>query len=212
VDPQLTFASAAEAERHFREQHLPELVQKVTETTFDGVSSRRMADRGLQRAIEDAWVRETRSPSQMMQELAGRIREAGMHIFRHRRGMLFVSPIRVRSFAHGSAAVSAMVSAIFEALIATPRMNRKQLAEKLIADVSAGEAENKKLALTSDLHWLISEGYVIEFNDGSLDLPRAKQTKPEVKTEEVSVAAVETAPVTETNVETIGSTESRPTE
>jgi hypothetical protein len=30
------------------------------------------------------------------------------------------------------------------------------------------------MTLASDLHWLIREGYVIEFNDGSLDLPRAK--------------------------------------
>jgi hypothetical protein len=31
--------------------------------------------------------------------------------------------------------------------------------------------------LASDLHWLISAGHVIEFNDGSLDLPRAKATQ-----------------------------------
>ncbi len=34
--------------------------------------------------------------------------------------------------------------------------------------------EKKKLALASDLHWLIGEGHVIEFNDGALDLPRMK--------------------------------------
>ncbi len=41
------------------------------------------------------------------------------------------------------------------------------------------EAEKTKLALASDLHWMIREGYVIEFNDGSLDLPRAKPPKKE---------------------------------
>ena len=35
-----------------------------------------------------------------------------------------------------------------------------------------------KMTLASDLRWLISEGYVIEFNDGSLDLPRAKAPAP----------------------------------
>jgi hypothetical protein len=80
----------------------------------------------------------------------------------------------VRPFGHDGAAVSPMISAIFEAVTATPRINRKQLAEKLIVDLAPEEAESKKLALTSDLHWLISEGYVIEFNDGSLDLPRAR--------------------------------------
>jgi len=41
------------------------------------------------------------------------------------------------------------------------------------------EAEKTKLALASDLHWMIREGHVIEFNDGSLDLPRARPPKKE---------------------------------
>jgi len=184
----LTFASAAEAEKHFRQNYLPELVRSVEETPVGGVPSRHLPDRALQRAVEDAWARETRSPSQMMQELAARFREAGSYIFRHRKGMLFVSPIRVRPFGHDGAAVSPMVSAIFETVTARPRINRKQLAEKLIVDLASEEAESKKLALTSDLHWLISEGYVIEFNDGSLDLPRAKAKPAEVVAAIVSTA------------------------
>jgi hypothetical protein len=171
---QATFASAIEAERHFRQHYLPSLIRTTQEIAIDGVLSRRLPDRALHRVIEDAWTRETRSPSKMMQELAGKFREAGLNIFRHRRGMLFVSPIRVRPLVQESAAVSSAVSAILEALRATPGINRKELAEKLILDLANEDAEQRKLALASDLHWLISEGYVIEFNDGSLDLPRGK--------------------------------------
>ncbi len=121
---------------------------------------------------------ETRSPSNMMQELAGRFRQAGLNVFRHRRGMLFVSPIRVRPFVHAQAEVSPSVNAILEILAAAPRTNRKELFEKLIADVASEEVESRKLAFASDLRWLINEGYVIEFNDGSLDLPRGK-AKPQ---------------------------------
>ena len=71
-----TFASATEAERHFRTNHLPGLLRNVEETTVGGVSSRRVPDRLLNRAIEDAWTHETHSPSNMMQELAGRFRQA----------------------------------------------------------------------------------------------------------------------------------------
>src|SRR5439155_26784340 len=92
----LTFSSAAEAERHFRSHYYPTLVRSVQDVTVGGTSSRRMPDRILNRAIQEAWVRKTRSPSNVMQELAGRFRQNGLHIFRHRRGMLFVSPIRVR--------------------------------------------------------------------------------------------------------------------
>jgi len=110
----------------------------------------------------------------MMQELASRFRQSGLQVFRHRRGMLFVSPIRVRAFVHEHAGVSPSVNAILEAVSATLGNNRKELLEKLIGDSASEDGEARRLALASDLRWLIREGYVIEFNDGSLDLPRTK--------------------------------------
>jgi hypothetical protein len=184
-----TFSSVAEAERHFRSNYLPGLLRNVDETTIGGVLSRRLTDRTLNRAIEDAWTGETRSPSNLMQELAGQFRQAGLNVFRHRRGMLFASPIRVRPFVHAQAEVSSSVNGILEILAAVPGTSRKELFEKSAPKAFGGEeVESRKLALASDLRWLINEGYVIEFNDGSLDLPRAK-----VKPQEV-VAAGEPAP------------------
>ena len=180
-EPPVSFSNAAEAERHFRQNHLPGLLRSGKEFVVGGVLSRRLPDRALRNLIENAWSRETRSPSQMMQELATNFRQAGLNVFRHRRGMLFVSPIRVRAFTHEQTGVSPSVNAILATLTATPRINRKDLAEKLIVDLAGEEAEARKLALASDLHWLVSEGYVIEFNDGSLDLPRAKAKPAEQK-------------------------------
>jgi hypothetical protein len=189
-DP-LTFSSPTEAERHFRSHYLEGLIKEVEEATIGGVLSRRLQDRMLNRAIEDAWVRETRSPSGMMQELAGRLRQNGLHVFRHRRGMLFVSPIRTRAFVHEQAGVSPSVNAILEALTGTAVINRKQLFEKLIRDVATEDAEPRKLAVASDLRWLISEGYVIEFNDSSLDLPRGKAKPRDAAGPEVAAEAAE---------------------
>jgi hypothetical protein len=182
----LTFNSAAEAERHFGKTYLPDFVRAIEETIVDGLTSRKLPDRMLGRVVEDAWAAQNRSPSQMMQELAARFREAGLSVFRHRRGMLFVSPIRVRSFSHDEASVSPQVQAILEAIREIPRVNRKDLAEKVIVDLAGEEAEARKLTLASDLRWLISEGYVIEFNDGSLDLPRVKTPNPKPQAPEKS--------------------------
>jgi hypothetical protein len=145
--------------------------------TIGGALSRRLPDRILNRVVEEAWIRETRSPSNMMRELAEQFRQEGLHIFRHRRGMLFVSPIRVRAFAHEQAGVSLSVNTILQTVLLTTGINRKQLFEKLTGDGTI-EAEPRKLAFAADLRWLIDEGYVIEFNDGSLDLPRSK-SKPQ---------------------------------
>ena len=99
-EPPLTFNSAADAERHFRQNYLAGLLRSSAELTLDGVVSRRLPDRALSRVIEDAWAQEVRSPSKMMQELIGALRETGLHIFRHRKAMLFVSPVRARPFSH----------------------------------------------------------------------------------------------------------------
>src|SRR5438270_10648230 len=175
AEPPVSFSNAADAERHFRQTYLPGLLREANELTVSGVLSRRLPDRRLGRAIEDAWAQETRSPSKMMQELAAGLRQAGLNIFRHRKGMLFVSPVRARVFGHESAGVSSSINVILEKVAATPGINRKQLAEQLAAaDADAAAAERAKMTLANDLHWLVHEGYVIEFNDGSLDLPRAK--------------------------------------
>lgn len=195
-EPPQTFSSAIEAERHFEKHYLPNLVRTVSEVTIDGTASRHMQDRVLTRLIENEWNREMKSPSPMMQELGNRFRETGLHVFRHRRGMLFVTSIYPRAFTSEQTAVSSQVRTIVEAIAAQPRIGRKELADKLIVDLTGEEAERAKLALASDLLWLISSGHVIEFNDGSLDLPRAKAKKEfPTATEKKS-----------------GSTESRPTE
>src|SRR6266705_2109372 len=175
-----TFSSAVEAERHFRSHYLTGLIRSVAEVTIGGASSRRLPDRTLNRVIEEAWARETRSPSNMMQELASRFRQTGLQVFRHRRGMLFVSPIRVRAFVHEQAGVSPTVNAILETLSGAPGINRKQLFEKLLGASAMEDTEPSRLALASDLRWLINVGYVIEFNDGSLDLPRGKSKPSQV--------------------------------
>ena len=181
-DPPVAFSSVTEAERHFEKNYLPGIVKPISEVVVDGPASRRMHDRVLNKVIENEWNRETRSPSPMMQELAARFRDTGLHVFRHRRGMLFVSPIYPRPFRHDETGVSAQVRTIMDAIGAQPRIGRKELADKMIKDLSGEEVEKAKLALASDLLWLINAGYVIEFNDGSLDLPRAK-TKPKEKEE-----------------------------
>jgi hypothetical protein len=184
----LTFVSGAEAERHFRQKYLPGLVRMVEEVTIDGAISRQLSDQRLRRHIEQAWVAENRSPSNMMQELAKNFREAGLHVFRHRRGMLFISPIRVRPFVHDGEGVSPHVKAIIDAVSASPRIRRKDLAETVLTGAT-DDVEQRKLALASDLRWLISEGYLIEFNDGSLDLPRVKMKQPEKKEPETAEIA-----------------------
>ena len=182
----VALSSVVETERHFRSNYLPGLIRSLEHVTIGGSLSRSLPDRLLNHGIEQAWVREARSPSNMMQELATRFRQNELHIFRHRRGMLFVSPVRIRAFVHEQAGVARSVNLILAAISASAGVTRKQLFQKLTGNGAIEDEESHRLAVASDLRWLINEGHVIEFNDGSLDLPRTK-TRPQ---EAVSAEAV----------------------
>ena len=196
-DSPLTLSSVVETERHFRSNYLPGLIRSQEHVTIGGSLSRSLPDRLLQRVIEQAWVREARSPSNMMQDLASRFRQNGLHIFRHRRGMLFVSPVRIRAFVHEQAGVSSSVNAILATVSASAGITRKQLFENLTGNGATEDAEPRRFALASDLRWLINEGYVIEFNDGSLDLPRTKTKPQDVVSAEAALSNSSNPPVKE---------------
>jgi hypothetical protein len=185
-EPPLTFQNVAEAERHFRQNYLPGLVRESSEVKLDGVASRRLADRALGGAIEAVWSQEIRAPMKMMQELIAAFPANGLHLFRHRKSMLFVASVRPRGFGLGAGSVSPSLAAILRAIRETSGINRKQLLEKLLPTKEgngvAEEPSKERLALASDVHWLIREGYVIEFNDGTLDLVRSKTPSPSPKT------------------------------
>ena len=90
--------------------------------------------------------------------------------------------------------MSPLVNAILEAVSAKQGINRKQLFETLTGNGASEDAEPRRLALASDLRWLINEGYLIEFNDGSLDRPRgkAKQQRKTVEPLAQGALAVDT--------------------
>ena len=193
----VTLSSVVETERHFRSNYLPGLIRRLEHVTIGGSLSRSLPDRLLNHGIEQAWVREARSPSNMMQELATRFRQSELHIFRHRRGMLFVSPVRVRAFVHEQAGVAQSVNLILAAISASAGVTRKQLFQKLTGNGAIEDEESHRFALASDLRWLINEGHVIEFNDGSLDLPRMKTRPQEAVSAEAVLSSLSIRPAAE---------------
>jgi hypothetical protein len=82
-------------------------------------------------------------------------------------------------FDANQASVSPGLSAILSTIKSYPKISRKQLAEKVLAkligekstDESSEQYQRAKTTLATDLIWLAKAGHVIEFADGTLDLP-----------------------------------------
>ena len=114
-----------------------------------------------------------------MQELAAGLRQAGLKFSGIAAGCSSSRRFERGVFGHESAGVSASINAILEKVSADAGHQPQAIGRTTGARWRREPADSnaRRLTLASDLHWLISEGYVIEFNDGSLDLPRTETAR-----------------------------------
>jgi len=173
----VVFKTAFDAEQHFRKQYLPQIVKGGQTLECNGQASRSPADRFVAGAVRAAWEKESHFPQQIVNGLRPYFMEAGLHFFKHRKRVLYVSSTKPVRHPIGQV-FSDGISSILKTVETTPRLKRPDLAVKILGDQhEAPEAAARKEQLASDLHYLIHSGHVIEFSNGMLELPLAPQDK-----------------------------------
>ena len=184
------FATLNEVEQHFRENYLPGLIRTASSFHLTGEASRELADRGIAAAVRLAWEQERGFPGQMMHQLRQQFSRSGLHVFKHRKRMQFVSLIRPSPMENGS--LSPSVAEILQVIQGKMNCNRTVLAAAILGTDETAVDAARKTTLATDLRWLIETGRVIEFSDGRLELPvaMAKNEPPKPKAK----SATETAP------------------
>ncbi|MBV8586413.1 MAG: hypothetical protein JO308_09015 [Verrucomicrobia bacterium] len=175
----VVFESLQAVEQHFRGNYLHTVIHPCLAAEISGDTVRFLPDRSIVASIRRARDRENRFPAQMAGALRHGLNQGGLHVFKHKKRILYISTLRPQPFDLDQAAASPGLSAIFSALRSFPRITRKQLAEKVLAkllgdkakDEACPEYQQARTNLASDLLWLAKAGHVIEFSDGTLDLP-----------------------------------------
>ena len=209
------FENVAAMEQHFRTYHLDQLIKPCLAAEISGDVARHLPDRSIISAIRRARERENRFPAQMAGALRHGLNQAGLHVFKHKKRILYISTIRPQLFDPNQAKVSAGLEAILATLRSYPRITRKQLAEKvlkrLLGEKSTEENSPEYLqarnSLPTDLLWLAKAGHVIEFADGTLDLPLPPKAIEKSGTSQESGAQEDAA---EESAETEGATDDLP--
>ena len=247
----------AEARQHFRQYYLDGLLRTGTTLSVHGSVARTLPEPSMMQAIRQAHEQELRYPAQFVQLLRQGLQNAGLHIFKHRKRVVYVSLARPTPFvAHG--AVSENVKMILETIAGSPLCTRKALAERVLArsqgDMSAPKTEAQsivpvpaaesvgvpteaafpteenvelasaeapvpviespapatedpmakaKAALAADLRFLVQSGHIIEFHNGTFDLPLPPKPKeepnaPRSVAKQKPTAAAESVEVAET--------------
>jgi hypothetical protein len=144
----------------------------------------------------------------MMHQLRQQFSRAGLHVFKHRKRMQFVSLIRPSPMEDGT--LSSSVAEILQVIRGNQNCTRASLATAILgADENAIDAA-RKTTLATDLRWLIETGRVIEFSEGRLELP-VTPAKPEPAKEKPAEPAGETPGPAEVPAEAVTAAET-PTE
>ena len=234
-EPPTVLQNMAEARQHFRQHYLDGLLRAGAKLSVHGSVARTLPEPAMMQALRESHEKELRYPAQFVQLLRQGLQNAGLHIFKHRKRVVYVSLARPTPFAaHG--AVSSNVTAILETIAQSPLCTRKALAERVLAksldgasapaspaavpaaadpagteetapsEATAPTDDNTprdlavtsvrvaespaltpadpfakaKAALAADLRFLVQSGHIIEFHNGTFDLPLPPKSKEEL--------------------------------
>lgn len=179
AESEQTFPSATEAELYFKKEILPSLIVETKSELMPGQAARDQRDPSITAAVRVAWDKETKFPITVVNEIRNHLQNNGLHIFKFKKRVLLVSSIRPVPMDEKSDSLSPSIRTVLATLRENPGINRKQLAEKILGaetGLTEAEAQSRKTVLIGDLYWLARQGHVIEFADGTLDLPLAPKT------------------------------------
>jgi hypothetical protein len=194
----LRLANMEAVEKHFRETHKENIIKAVDAHTLSGTAARALRSPDLTRLLRNVWEDQRRFPLQIATVLSQQFATHGLQFFKVNKTITHVSVARPHYLDMEATPVSEGVKRIVDYINAKPKCSRRQLVETLApspppAPIPVGEDKKEAVpenqptaeqtAVIADLHWLIHQGHVIEFANGTLEtakkpLPRPAKPQP----------------------------------
>jgi len=217
VPEPLKLASRDEVEKHFRVTHLATIVRQVDSHEMTGPQSRSMPCRGLHQLARERWHDQQRFPLQLATYLSQQFASRGLQFFKVNKTVTHVSVARPQFLDLETTPVSENVRKIVEFIHTHPKCSRRKLFEALAPSAlpttrpaaegaPVPELTPEASAIISDLHWLVHQGHVIEFANGTLETakkPLPKPPKPEPEKPQAIAETIATDQMATTTGETL---------
>ncbi|MDB6025184.1 MAG: hypothetical protein JWM68_1407 [Verrucomicrobiales bacterium] len=175
--------------KHFRQVHMANIVKEVESHVLSGPASRQNLDPQLQRVVRIAWEEQQRFPLKVVNVLSQQFASRGLQFFKVNKHITHVAIARPHHLDLQATPVSEGVKKIVEFIEANPKCTRRQLLSAIVpsAATPAPDAANKnettpeQNTVIADLHWLVHQGHVIEFANGTLETAKKPNPRPEPK-------------------------------
>ena len=191
AETEQAFTKRDEVEAHFREQHLNDAVEEVEVCEVSGENAKAMANpRTLAEFLKDQWHKQKHFPMQLSTHLSKQFSRMGLQFFKKDKKVTHVSVARPNFLDVETEPVSEGVKKIMQFIDGTEECTRRQILEHLGGmkhlehkeseeTAPAPEQTEEQKQLTSDLHWLIHQGHVLEFSNGIIETAKKPKKKPE---------------------------------
>ena len=214
----LRLSSMEAVEKHFRENHKDNIIKSVESHTLGGAPARGLRCSELARLVRTVADDQRRFPLQIATALSQQFATHALQFFKVNKTITHVCVARPHYLDLALIPVSEGVKCIVDFINANPKCTRRKLVEAL-APTPPASAETapavegqpaappqstgpspEQNAVISDLHWLIHQGHVIEFANGTLETakkPVPKPPKPAAKPAATPSAEQTTEPIAE---------------
>ncbi len=193
VPEPLKLMTRDEVEKHFRQTHLANIIKQADSHQISGPAARSMPCRPLQRLVRVKWEEQNRFPLQIATTLSQQFAARALQFFKVNKTVTHVAVARPHYLDLETNPVSENVKKVVDFINAHPKCTRRQLFEALapaavattqpVAEgVTAPELTPEASVVITDLHWLVHQGHVIEFANGTLETakkPLPRPPKPE---------------------------------
>jgi hypothetical protein len=186
----LKLGSRTELESHFRQTHLANIIRQEETVHLSGVASRQLRQPALARLIRSSWEQQRRFPLQVATVLSQQFAARGLQFFKVNRSFTHVAVSRPHYLDLDAIPVSDGVRRIVVHVSDHPKCTRRQLVEALAprpqaallegvaAPANLAEPTPEETQIVADLHWLVHQGHVIEFANGTLETAKKPLLKP----------------------------------
>jgi hypothetical protein len=217
-------ATMEAVEKHFRETHKENIIKPVESHTLTGVAARALRSPDLARLVRSVWEDQRRFPLQIATVLSQQFAGHGLQFFKVNKTVTHVTVARPHFLDMEATPVSEGVKRIVDYINANAKCTRRKLMEVLAptpvvplpvnppgdgqTPPPAPEPTAEQTVVVSDLHWLIHQGHVIEFANGTLETAKKPIVRPPKPESKPAKPAGEAAPV----VEVSGVVEATPVE
>jgi hypothetical protein len=137
VPEPLKLPTMDEVEKHFRATHKESIIKPVPSLVVDGVKSRNLRNRELQRLVRVEWENQRRFPLQVSMALSKQFASHGLQFFKRNKTAVHVNVARPQFLDLETTPVSENIKRIIEFINAHQRCTRRKLVETLAPSPAA---------------------------------------------------------------------------